>query len=76
MVETIWGAASFSSPTPVVDVCVQKVSVSPCSAKALHIVCCRVARERPEHGSRAGVPEDVVEAHPQLQKTVRKYSTR
>jgi hypothetical protein len=59
MVETIWGAASFSSPTPVVDACVQKVSVNPCNAKALHIVCCRVARERPEHGSRPGVPEDI-----------------
>ncbi len=73
MVETIWGAASFSSSSSVVNACVPKVSVSPCSAKLLHIVCCRVVRERPDHKSRAGVPEDVVEA---CSKTVRKHSIR
>ena len=55
MVETDWGAASFSPSLPAVE------------------ACCRVVRERPDHGSRAGVPEDVVEA---LSKTVRKHSTR
>jgi hypothetical protein len=42
---------------------------------SLHAVeaCCRVVRGRQDHGSRAGVPEDVVEA---LSKTVRKHSTR
>ncbi len=55
MVETIWGAASFSSSSSNVDACVPKVSVSPCIAKSLHIVCCRVVRERPEHGSGAGI---------------------
>ena len=54
MVETIWGAASFSSSSSVVDVCVPKVSVSPCSAELFHNVCCRAVRERPGQGPEAG----------------------
>jgi hypothetical protein len=39
MVETVWGAASFNSPTPVVGACVQKVSVNPCNVKKRYILC-------------------------------------
>ena len=49
MVEATWGVASFSSMSPVVDVYVPRVSVSPCSAELLHIVCRRIVMERPEY---------------------------
>ena len=39
MVETVWGAASFNSRTPVVCACVQQVSVNPCNVKKRYIMC-------------------------------------
>ena len=39
MVENVWGAASFNSPTPTVCACVQQVSVNLCNVKKRYIMC-------------------------------------